>query len=65
MLSSRAVTYPERGTLFNVSRSINYRYGGHIEKVRFKEYYVMPGRHEGIPFSIYERLSGHSFLKFS
>ena len=32
-----------------------YRYGGHIEFIRFKEYYGMPRRHS---LSIYARFSG-------
>ena len=32
-----------------------YRYGGHIEFIRFKEYYGMP---RGYPLSIYARFSG-------
>ena len=32
-----------------------YRYGGHIEFIRFKEYYVMPRGHS---LSIYARFSG-------
>ena len=27
-----------------------YRYGGHIESIRFNEYYGMPRRHEHAPF---------------
>ena len=34
-------------------------------EIRFKEYYGMLRGHEHIPFSIYDRLSGHFFLKFS
>ena len=29
------------------------RYGGHIELIRFKEYYRMPGGHEHISFGKY------------
>ena len=40
-----------------------YRYGGHIELIRFKEYYRMP---RGAHFvCIFERFPGHFFLKFS
>ena len=38
-----------------------YRYGGHIEFIRFKEYYGMPRGHELDPIyslSIYARFSG-------
>ena len=43
-----------------------FRYGGHIELVRFKEYYEMPKWHEqdAIYFlSIYARFSGQGFLE--
>ena len=40
-----------------------YRYGGHIELIRFKEYYRMPRGHEHISFIFSECLSGHFFLK--
>ena len=46
----------------------SYRYGGHIELVRFKEYYGMAGGHKHIliySLSINVRLSGHFFLTFS
>ena len=52
----------------NNSRLSFYRYGGHIELVRFKEHYGMPRGHEHIPIyslSINARLSGYFFLKFS
>ena len=45
-----------------------YRYGGHIELIRFKEYYGMPRGHEQDPIyslSIYARLSGQFFFTFS
>ena len=38
-----------------------YRYSGHIEFIRFKEYYGMPRGHEHDPIyslSIYARFSG-------
>ena len=37
-----------------------YRYGGHIELIRFKGYYRMPRGH-----GAFECFSGHFFLKFS
>ena len=43
-----------------------YRYGGHIEFIRFKEYYGMPSGHEHDPIyslSIYELFSDQVFLK--
>ena len=40
-----------------------YQYGGHIELIRFKEYYRMPRGHEHV--CIFERFSGYFFLKFS
>ena len=45
-----------------------YRYGGHIELIRFKEYYGMPRGYEHDPIyslSIYARFSGQFFFKFS
>ena len=45
-----------------------YRYGGHVELIRFKEYYGMPRGHEHDPIyslSIYARFSGQFFFKFS
>ena len=45
-----------------------YRYGGHIELIRFKEYYGMSRGHECDPIyspSIYARFSGQFFSKFS
>ena len=41
------------------------RYGGHIELIRFKDYYRMPRGHEQHFVCIFERFSGHFFLKFS
>jgi len=44
-----------------------YRHGGHIELIRFKEYYGMPRGHEHNPIyslSIYARFSGQFFSKF-
>ena len=44
-----------------------YLYGGHIELLRFKEYYGMPRGHEHFPIyslSIYARFSGQFFFKF-
>ena len=56
-------------SIFNESNDRRlYRYGGHLELVRFKEYYGMPRGHEHIPIyslSINARLSGHFFLTFS
>ena len=45
-----------------------YRYRGHTELIRFKEYYGMPRGHEHDPIyslSIYARFSGQFFFKFS
>ena len=45
-----------------------YRYGGHIEFIRFEEYYGMPRGHEHGPIyshSIDVRFSGQCFLTFS
>ena len=44
-----------------------YRYGGHIELIRFKEYYGMPRGHEHDPIyavSFYVRFPGN-FLQVS
>ena len=44
-----------------------YRYGGHIEFIRFKEYFGMPRGHGHDPIyslSIYARFSGQFFLSF-
>ena len=46
-----------------------YRYGGHIEFIRFEEYYGMPRGHEHDPIyryslSIDVRFSGQCFLTF-
>ena len=35
-----------------------YRYGGHIELIRFKEYYRMPRVHEHISFVFSSALDG-------
>ena len=67
--------------LFNIHRLITiqqisvretnrpfYRYGGHIELIRFKEYYGMSRGHDRDPIyslSIYARFSGQFFSKFS
>ena len=40
-----------------------YRYGGHIELIRFKEYYRMPRGHEQISFFYFRTLFGTFFLK--
>ena len=45
-----------------------YRYGGHIEFIRFKEYYGMPSGHEHDPIyslSINAPFPGQFFFKFS
>ena len=42
-----------------------YRYGGHIELIRFKEYYRMPRGAWAHFVCIFERFSGYFFLKFS
>ena len=59
----------KNGTLKGNSNRPFYRYGGHIELLRFKEYYRMPRGHEHDPIyslSIYAGFSGQFFfLKFS
>ena len=35
----------------NIFNDIFYRYGGHIELIRFNEYYGMPREHQHDPFS--------------
>ena len=42
-----------------------YRYGGHIELIRFKEYYRMPKGHEQISFVYFQALFGTFFGKIS
>ena len=45
-----------------------YRHDGHVELIRFKEYYGMPKGHKHDPIyslSIYARFSGQFFFKFS
>ena len=45
-----------------------YRYGDHIELMRFKEYYGMPRGHEQDlinSLTIYAPFSGHFFFTFS
>ena len=52
---------------FEINRPF-YRHGGHIELIRFKEYYGMPRGHGHDPIyslSIYARFSGQFFFKFS
>ena len=53
-------------TFFIMSRPF-YQYGGHIELIRFKEYYRMPGPGGARAHfvCIFELFSGHFFLKFS
>ena len=51
----------------NIIKGTIYRYGGHTELIRFKEYYGMPtGRaHDPIySLSIYACFVGQFFLKF-
>ena len=42
-----------------------YRYGGHIEFIRFKEYYRMPRGHEHISFVVSSASRDIFFFKFS
>ena len=52
----------------NFNLDFFYRHGGHIELLRFKEYYGMPKGHEHDPIhslSIYACFSGQFFFKFS
>ena len=42
-----------------------YRYGGHIELIRFKEYYRMPRGHKHISFVFSSAFRDIFFLKFS
>ena len=58
--------YPQ-SKVSNANRPF-YRYGGHIELIRFKEYYGMLRGHENDPIyslSIYVRFSGQFVFKFS
>ena len=58
-------------SLISITRMSNrpfYRYGGHIELIRFKEHYGMPWGHQHYRlylFSIYARFSGQFFFTFS
>ena len=52
----------------NVNLDFFYPHGGHIELLRFKEYYGMPRGHEHHPIYsliICARFSGQFFFKFS
>ena len=51
-------------TCFIMNRPF-YQYGGHIELIRFKEYYRMLGGARAHFVCIFELFSGHFFLKFS
>ena len=42
-----------------------YRYGGHMELIRFKEYYRIPRGHEHISFVFSGAFGDIFFLKFS
>ena len=42
-----------------------YRYGGHMELIRFKEYYRIPRGHEHISFVFSGAFRDIFFLKFS
>ena len=52
-------------TMVSVNRPF-YRYGGHIELIRFKEYYRMPKGHEHISFvfsSAFQDIFSKRFLR--
>ena len=50
---------------FQVLNRPFYRYGGHIELIRFKEYYRMPRGHEHISFAFSSASRDIFFSKFS
>ena len=59
-------TSKSQSSLFTLANRPFYRYGGHIELIRFKKYFRMPRGHEHIIFiCIFKRFLGHFFLKFS
>ena len=50
LTSSIGTNMPPRSALVLVTYRPFYRYGGHIELIRFKEYYRMPRGHKHISF---------------
>ena len=60
-----AITFHSGEYLLGFNRPF-YRYGGHIELIRFKEYYRMPRGHEHISFafsSAFRDIFSESFLR--
>ena len=57
-------TSKSQSSLFTLANRPFYRYGGHIELIRFKKYFRMPRGHEHI-ICIFKHFLGHFFLKFS
>ena len=49
MTSSVGVVFPIFAAVLVINRPF-YRYGGHIELIRFNEFYRMPRGHEHISF---------------
>ena len=72
---SEVAVFAGHKVTFRIDNRPFYRYGGHIEFIRFKEYYGMPrgggwggGGYEHFriyPLCIYARFSGQFFFKFS
>ena len=51
MVCNRVWFLRELRECMNIFNDIFYRYGGHIELIRFNEYYGMPREHQHDPFS--------------
>ena len=66
---SEVAVFAGHKVTFRIDNRPFYRYGGHIEFIRFKEYYGMPrGGYEHDPIyslSSYAGFSGQFALKFS
>ena len=66
---SEVAVFAGHKVTFRIDNRPFYRYGGHIEFIRFKEYYGMPrGGYEHDPIyslSSYAGFSGQFVLKFS
>ena len=66
---SEVAVFAGHKVTFRIDNRPFYRYGSHIELIKFKEYYGMPGggyEHDPIySLSSYARFSGQFFFKFS
>ena len=64
-MSGHSTTLHFKSEFLKRNRSF-YRYSGHIELIRFKEYYTMPRGHEHISFvfsSAFRDIFSESFLE--